>query len=226
MHDAWLLLDYIVRLLSVLIFLNLVPTHDPWSSVNSYRVSFNDNEALQSPEEHPDEQHSRVVVVGSNIEGNSARLDIGEGDREGESGEGAVGGGEGRDGGGGEGGAGRGGGDRGEDRGDVESGGEDRNWRLNISKLAKMFIMVAIQTTAACIGFHCSDQHPHHFLNKIFLDSILLDDLVGFLCCIIAIFLIHKKPHIAEILGGIGFIVVVFGFVLLTTLFFVKSHVC
>lgn len=80
-----------MRLLSVLIFLSLVPTHDPWSSMNSYRVSFNDNEALQSPEERPDEQHLRVVVVGSNIEGNSVRLDIGEGDREGESGEGAIG---------------------------------------------------------------------------------------------------------------------------------------
>nr|POE70381.1 hypothetical protein CFP56_52621 [Quercus suber] len=72
-HDTWLLLDYIVRLLSVLIFLNLVPTHDPWSSMNSYQVSFNDNETLQSPEERPDEQHLRVVVIGSNIEGNSVR---------------------------------------------------------------------------------------------------------------------------------------------------------
>lgn len=225
MHDTWLPLDYIVRLLSVLIFLSLVPTHDPWSSMNSYRVSFNDNEALQSPEERPDEQHLRVVVVGSNIEGNSVRLDIGEGDREGESGEGAVGGGGGGNGGGGE--AGRGGGDGGEDRGDVESGGEDRNWRLNISKLAKMFIMVTIQTTAACIGFqYCNEQHPHHFLNKVFLDSILVVNLVGFLCCMIAIFLSHKKPYVAEILGGIGFIVVAFGFILLTTMFFVHSLVC
>ena len=96
------------------------------------------------------------------------------------------------------------------------------NWISSpISKLKKMSIMVTVQTTAASIGSRPCGQH-----SRIFLDCILVNDLVGYLCCMIAILLTYKKPRVAEILGWIGSTVVAFGFILLTTMFFVESRVC
>ena len=139
------------------------------------------------------------------------------------------GGSRGRSGGEGEGGGGDGRGGRGnmEDGGGGGGGGGggdvDKNWRSTISKLAKMSIMVTVQSTAASIGFRSCGQHSP---NRIFLVAILVTNLVGYLCCIISILLIHKKPQISENLGGIGSIVVSFGFILLTSMFFVESLVC
>ena len=120
-----------------------------------------------------------------------------------------------------------GGGDGRGGRGNMEDGGGggdvDKNWRSTISKLAKMSIMVTVQSTAASIGFRSCGQHSP---NRIFLIAILVTNLVGYLCCIISILLIHKKPQISETLGGIGSIVVSFGFILLTSMFFVESLVC
>ena len=132
------------------------------------------------------------------------------------------GGSRGRSGGEGEG----GGGDGRGGRGNMEDGGGggdvDKNWRSTISKLAKMSIMVTVQSTAASIGFRSCGQHSP---NRISLIAILVTNLVGYLCCIISILLIHKKPQISETLGGIGSIVVSFGFILLTSMFFVESLV-
>ena len=166
----------------------------------------------------PDVQHLRVVELGNNVEGRGIDVPVrvGEGYGEGESGGGGGGGG-----GGGETG-GDGGGDGGEGQGIIESGGGDMNWiRSTINKLIKMSIMVTVQTTAASIGSRSCGQH-----SRIFLDCILVNDLAGYFCCMIAILLAYKKPRVAEILGWIGFTTVAFGFVLLTTLFFVESRVC
>ena len=114
------------------------------------------------------------------------------------------------------------GGDGGEGLDIIESGGGDMNWISSpISKLIKMSIMVTVQTTAASIGSRSCGQH-----SRIFLDCILVNDLVGYLCCMIAILLTYKKPRVAKILGWTGSTVVAFGFVLLTTMFLVESRVC
>ena len=188
----------------MLIFVKLIPTSDPWSSMSSHRVHFNDNETLQCPEESPDEQHIRVVIPSNSFEGSygGAGLRVGQGDGEAETREGAS----------------RGRSRLGGRRGDGGQGQvEDRNWRSNISKMS---IMVTAQTTATTIGYH-SCNHDQ-FLTRVFLDSILVIDLVDYLCCMIAIFLIHKKPHVAKILGGIGYTAIAFGFILLT----IMSLVC
>ena len=211
----------------MLISLMLVPIRDPWSSLSSYLVSFNDNDTLQCPEVSADVQRLRVVELGNSVEGRGrdVQVRVGEGYGEcesggegrGEGGGGGVGGG----GGGGDNGGGDGGGD-GEGRDIIESGGGDTNRiRSTINKLIKMSIMVAVQTTAASIGSRSCGQH-----SRIFLDCILVNDLAGYFCCMIAILLAHKKPRVAEILGWIGFAIVAFGFVLLTTMFFIESRVC
>ena len=197
----------------MLILLMLVPIRDPWSSMSSYQVSFNNNDTLQCPESSPNVQHLRVVELGNSVEGRGrdVEVSVGEGDGEGRGG--------GRDGGGDDGGD---GGDGGEGLDIIESGGGDMNWISSpISKLIKMSIMVTVQTTAASIGSRSCGQH-----SRIFLDCILVNDLVGYLCCMIAILLTYKKPRVAKILGWIGSTVVAFGFVLLTTMFLLESRVC
>uniref|UniRef100_A0A2N9J8P4 Uncharacterized protein n=1 Tax=Fagus sylvatica TaxID=28930 RepID=A0A2N9J8P4_FAGSY len=213
---------------------------DPWSSTSSYPLSFNDNEILQCPEESPEEQHLRlrVVFVPGSVEGRSEGPGDGEGETNRGEGEGGdmVGGG-GRDGSGGGGGDGGGGGGGGGDgggggggggdgdggRGNVEDGGGDRNLRpIDISKLVKMSSTVTVQTTATAVGFRISGQHS---LNRVFLVCILFIDLMGYLCCMIAILLIHKNPRVAGILGRIGSIAVAFGFIVLTAMFLVGSLV-
>ena len=199
----------------MLILLMLLPIRYPWSSMSSYRVSFNDNDTLQCPESSPNVQHLRVVELGNNVEGRGrdVEVSVGEGDREGRGRDGGRGGG-GDDGGDG--------GDGGEGLDIIESGGGDMNWISSpISKLIKMSIMVTVQTTAASIGSRSCGQH-----SRIFLDCILVNDLVGYLCCMIAILLTYKKPRVAKILGWIGSTVVAFGFVLLTTMFLLESRVC
>ena len=174
-----------------------------------------------------------TVVLEGNFGGVGLRVDKSDGESEsggegGGCGEGQGelktedrGGSRGRSGGEGEG----GGGDGRGGRGNMEDGGGDvdKNWRSTISKLAKMSIMVTVQSTAASIGFRSCGQHSP---NRIFLIAILVTNLVGYLCCIISILLIHKKPQILETLGEIGSIVVSFGFILLTSMFFVESLVC
>jgi hypothetical protein len=121
------------------------------------------------------------------------------------------------------GGGGGGGGDGGGGRGNVEDGGGDRNLRpIDISKLVKMSAMVTVQTTATAVGFRICGQHS---LNRVFLVCILFIDLMGYLCCMIAILLIHKNPRVAGILGRIGSIAVAFGFIVLTAMFLVGSLV-
>ena len=194
----------------MLILLMLLPIRYPWSSMSSYRVSFNDNDTLQCPESSPNVQHLRVVELGNSVEGRGrdVEVSVGEGDGEGRGG--------GRDRGGDD------GGDGGEGLDIIESGGGDMNWISSpISKLIKMSIMVTVQTTAASIGSRSCGQH-----SRIFLDCILVNDLVGYLCCMIAILLTYKKPRVAKILGWIGSTVVAFGFVLLTTMFLLESRVC
>ena len=231
-------------MVSLLSLLNLVPTLDflpsrketrvvdPCSSTSSYPLSFNDNEILQCPEESPEEQHLRlrVVFVPGSVEGRSEGPGDGEGETNRGEGEGGdmVGGG-GRDGGGGGGGdgggggGGGGGGDGDGGRGNVEDGGGDRNLRpIDISKLVKMSAMVTVQSTATAVGFRIYGQHS---LNRVFLVCILFIDLMGYLCCMIAILLIHKKPRVAGILGSIGSIAVAFGFIALTAMFLVGSLV-
>ena len=220
----------------------------PWSSTSSDRLSLNDNEILQCSNESPEEQHLRVVVVPGSVSGRKGGdlvVNVGECNGEGgggggggggpgsgsgkgnESGgggegDGGEGGGGGRGGGGGGGGGGDGGGGGGGDGGggrdNVEGRGRDGNRKPNM--LVKMSVMVTIQTTAAAIGFHICGQHS---LNKVFLACILVIDLVGYLCCMIAILLIHKKPRVVGIFGGIGSTFVAFGFILLTTMFFLGS---
>ena len=205
----------------MLILLMLVPIRNPWSSMSSYRVSFNDNDTLQCPESSPNVQHLKVVELGNSVEGRGrdVEVSVGEGDGEGRDrgrGRGRNGG---KDGGGDDGGD---GGDGGEGLDIIESGGGDMNWISSpISKLIKMSIMVTVQTTAASIGSRSCGQH-----SRIFLDCILVNDLVGYLCCMIAILLTYKKPRVAKILGWIGSTVVAFGFVLLTTMFLLESRVC
>ena len=82
----------------MVIFVKLISTSGPWSSISSQRVHFNNNETLQCPEESPDEQHIRVVIPSNSFEGSygGAGLRVGQGDGEGETREGAVGGGRGR----------------------------------------------------------------------------------------------------------------------------------
>ena len=221
--------------------LKLISTHDPCSFISSFRVSFNENEILLCSKEIPSEQHLRVVVPDSSVEGNFGGVGLRVDKSDGESESGGEGGGCGegqgelktedrggsrsRSGGEGEGGGGDGRGGRGnmEDGGGGGGGDVDKNWRSTISKLAKMSIMVTVQSTAASIGFRSCGQHSP---NRIFLIAILVTNLVGYLCCIISILLIHKKPQISETLGGIGSIVVSFGFILLTSMFFVESLVC
>ena len=203
----------------MLILLMLVPIRNPWSSMSSYRVSFNDNDTLQCPESSPNVQHLRVVELGNSVEGRGrdVEVSVGKGDGEGR-GRGRDGG---RSGGGDDGGD---GGDGGEGLDIIESGSGDMNWISSpISKLIKMSIMVTVQTTAASIGFRGNSCGQH---SRIFLDCILVSDLVGYLCCMIAILLTYKKPRVAEILGWIGSTFVAFGFILLTTMFFVESRVC
>ena len=199
----------------------LVPIRNPWSSMSSYQVSFNDNDTLQCPESSRNVQHLKVVELGNSVEGRGrdVEVSVGEGDGEGRGrgrGRGRDGG---KDGGGDDGGD---GGDGGEGLDIIESGGGDMNWISSpISKLIKMSIMVTVQTTAASIGSRSCGQH-----SRIFLDCILVNDLVGYLCCMIAILLTYKKPRVAKILGWIGSTVVAFGFVLLTTMFLLESRVC
>jgi hypothetical protein len=187
---------------------------DPCSSTSSYPLSFNDNEILQCPEESPEEQHLRlrVVFVPGSVEGRSEGPGDGEGETDGGEGKGGV-----MVGGGG------GGGDRGGGRGNVEDGGGDRNLRpIDISKLVKMSAMVTVQTTATAVGFRIYGQHS---LNRVFLVCILFIDLMGYLCCMIAILLIHKNPQVAGILGSTGSTAVAFGFIVLTAMFLVGSLV-
>ena len=158
----------------MLILLMLVSIRNPWSSMSSYRVSLNDNDTLQCPESSPNVQHLRVVELGNSVEGRGRDVEVSvcEGDGEGRG----RGKGRGRDGGK------DGGGDDGGDGGDgeegldiIESGGGDMNWISSpISKLIKMSIMITVQTTAASIGSRSCGQH-----SRIFLDCILVNDLVG-----------------------------------------------
>ena len=200
----------------MLILLMLVPIRNPWSSMSSYRVSFNDNDTLQCPESSRNVQHLKVVELGNSVEGRGRDVEVSVGEGDGEGRDRGRGRSRGRDGGGDD------GGDGGEGLDIIESGGGDMNWISSpISKLIKMSIMVTVQTTAASIG---SRSCGHH--SRIFLDCILVNDLVGYLCCMIAILLTYKKPRVAKILGWIGSTVVAFGFVLLTTMFLLESRVC
>ena len=141
-----------------------------------------------------------------------------EGGLGGEAGRGGGGGG----GGGGDGdrnGGGGGGGGRGGGEGDVEIRDGGRNDRpiVDITKLAKMSITVAAQTSTSVIAaFNFSGQSSY---TKVLLVCVVVSNLVGYLCCITAILLIQRRPQIAGVLGGIGSTAATTGFLLMIAMF-------
>ena len=118
---------------------------------------------------------------------------------------GGGGGGGGRDGGGGGG------------RGDLGRGG-GRNLRLpiDISKLTKMSVTVATQTSTSVIAIHFSGQSSSI---KVFLVFVVVSNLLSYLCCITAVLVIHTKPWAARVLGGIGSAAAATGFLLMIAMF-------
>ena len=142
----------------------------------------------------------------------------GEGGLGGEAGRGGGGGG----GGGGDGdrnGGGGGGGGRGGGEGDVEIRDGGRNDRpiVDMTKLAKMSITVAAQTSTSVIAAFNFDGQSSS--TKVLLVCVVVSNLVGYLCCITAILLIQRRPQIARALGGIGSAAATTGFLLMITTF-------
>ena len=141
----------------------------------------------------------KVGVDGGNADGvGGARVGGGgggdEGGRRGGSGEGRWRGGEGR------------------------RRGGDSNLRpiMDLSKLTKMSFAITAQTTASVVAFHFSALSSS---SKVLLVSVVVCDLVGYLCCMTAILLIHGRPQIATIFGGIGSAATALGFLLMIAMF-------
>ena len=132
-------------------------------------------------------------------------------------------GGQGRDLGGGDGG-GWGGGDGGGDIVDVEGRGRDRNLRpiVGISQLIKMSFFLIIQTTPSTISLTNGGQS---FFKKVLLVCVVISDLVGYICVMASVLLIHSKPRVASILGGIGITPVALGFILFIVAIVLRSLV-
>ncbi|KAF3960799.1 hypothetical protein CMV_014516 [Castanea mollissima] len=79
-----------------------------------------------------------------------------------------------------------------------------------------MSITVATQTSASVIVFHFGSQSSS---TKVFLVCVVVSNLVGYLSSIIAVLLIHRKPQIARVFGGIGSAAVTTGFLLMIAMF-------
>uniref|UniRef100_A0A2N9HJ48 Uncharacterized protein n=1 Tax=Fagus sylvatica TaxID=28930 RepID=A0A2N9HJ48_FAGSY len=96
--------------------------------------------------------------------------------------------------------------------------GGDSNLRpiMDLSKLTKMSFAITAQTTASVVAFHFSALSSS---SKVLLVSVVVCDLVGYLCCMTAILLIHGRPRIATIFGGIGSAATALGFLLMIAMF-------
>ena len=100
----------------------------------------------------------------------------------------------------------------------MEGGGGSRNMRppVDITKLTKMSVMVAAQTSTSLIAFPFSDQSSS---TKVLLVCVVFSTLVGYLCGITAVLVIHTKPWTASVLGGIGSAATATGFLLMLAIF-------
>uniref|UniRef100_A0A2N9HK69 Uncharacterized protein n=1 Tax=Fagus sylvatica TaxID=28930 RepID=A0A2N9HK69_FAGSY len=146
------------------------------------------------------------------------KVGVDGGNANGVGGEESVGGARVRGGGGDEGGR-RGGSGEGRWRGgEGRRRGGDSNLRpiMDLSKLTKMSFAITAQTTASVVAFHFSALSSS---SKVLLVSVVVCDLVGYLCCMTAILLIHGRPRIATIFGGIGSAATALGFLLMIAMF-------
>nr|POF02104.1 hypothetical protein CFP56_56748 [Quercus suber] len=142
---------------------------------------------------------------GSRGNGSGKRGGSGGGEDEGD------GGGEGR------GGSGGGGGD-GEGSNLESRGGDKKKLRptLDVLKLAIMSIAITAQTSGSAIALKVGGLT---FLTKLLLVLVMTIDLVGYLCCMISILLMHTRPQVARVLGVTGCPATALGFLILIVTF-------
>ena len=97
-------------------------------------------------------------------------------------------------------------------------GGGDRNLRpiVKFPGPTKTSIAVIAQTTTSIIAYRFSSISS---LTKDLLVFVVLCNLVGYICCMIAILLIHRKPYVAEIFGRMGSFASGLAFVLMIAMF-------
>lgn len=94
----------------------------------------------------------------------------------------------------------------------------DRNLRpiVKFPGPTKTSIAVIAQTTTSIIAYRFSSISS---LTKDLLVFVVLCNLVGYICCMIAILLSHRKPYVAEIFGGMGSFAAGLAFVLMIAMF-------
>lgn len=88
--------------------------------------------------------------------------------------------------------------------GDEESrGGDEKKLRptLDILKLAIMSIAITAQTSGSAIALQVGGPT---FLTKLLLVLVMTNNLVGYLCSMISVLLMHTRPRVARVLGVIG----------------------
>nr|POE85665.1 hypothetical protein CFP56_22595 [Quercus suber] len=116
------------------------------------------------------------------------------------------------------GGEGRGGGGDGEGS-DLESrGGDKKKLRptLDVLKLAIMSIAITAQTSGSAIALKVGGLT---FLTKLLLVLVMTINLVGYLCGMISVLLMHTRPRVARVLGVTGCAATALGFLILIVTF-------
>ena len=97
-------------------------------------------------------------------------------------------------------------------------GGGDRNLRpiVKFPGPTKTSIAVIAQTTTSILAYRFSSISS---LTKDLLVFVVLCNVVGYMCCMIAILLSHRKPYVAEIFGRMGSFAAGLAFVLMIAMF-------
>uniref|UniRef100_A0A2N9HPF9 Uncharacterized protein n=1 Tax=Fagus sylvatica TaxID=28930 RepID=A0A2N9HPF9_FAGSY len=202
--NGWRALKVLRGLVIILILLKIVREHGflvqspEYCEQHSRGVVLDsvDEEATNCPIEARGGSHG-VEEQESGSESASAGRDEGGGGEAEVGGEIGRGGGKGGGGGGGGGGDWGGGGGGGGGSGRVEGGG-------------------GAQTSTSLIAFPFSDQSTS---TKVLLVCVVFSTLVGYLCGITAVLVIHTKPWTASVLGGIGSAATATGFLLMLAIF-------
>ena len=104
-------------------------------------------------------------------------------------------------------------------REEMESrGGDKKKLRstLDIVKLAIMSVAITAQTTGSAIALKVGGQA---FLTKLLLVFVMTSNLVGYLCCMISVLLMHTRPRVARVLGVTGCAATALGFLILIVTF-------
>ena len=97
-------------------------------------------------------------------------------------------------------------------------GGDKKKLRstLDILKLAIMSVAITAQTSGSAIALQVGGLT---FLTKLLLVFVMTSNLVGYLCCMISVLLMHTRPRVARVLGVTGCAATALGFLILIVTF-------